>query len=778
MFSLVELFIGALFLFTAQPQSATQLTVVVNDNTGGRVAGAEVILSRPTEAPRSFMTASDGSVEISNLPAGEWTLTVSRQGFDSKQRAIVIQGVPVTATVTLDLAPVAQSVLVEAIPGPADVLRLDAAASGGTLLELPIRELPASLSVVSQELIQERGVRSVVEATELAAGITTFVDSGSMPAFNMRGFSSTSAGVSLMRDGIRQNTVPQAGRQLDAFLLERIEVLKGPSSLLYGEGAAGASINMVTKQPERQFGGETLMSYGSFGERRSGLDLTGSLTRQLSGRIAGSYTEAGGYTDRTGDRMRSALGSLRWTLRESISFTGTAVLTDNATTSYYSTPFIDGVIDPRTRFLNYNMRDNLNKAHNNYGWLDADIALAGWRFHNRFFAATQRVDWRNFEGYSYNAAIQKVTVSGYFLAKRDDLLLGNQIDARKTFSLAGHGVNFVTGLLVQDNNAKRWSTPSGAPTFNVDPFNPEPIYDPGLQYARNRDVDTNTKSFFGEALLHATKRLKFTTGVRWDNITNDRLDYPALATIGKTFRPVTGRVGAVFTAHRDINLYISRSNAVEPVTPFVSIAGNQLPFSLQPTNQWEGGAKFSTLRGRLDATAAYFSIGKRNVLTSTIVDGVRLQQQIGKQVAHGVELSFFGHPLRSFTIAGDVAITNAEYADFNENVGTGIVSRAGNDVPHVAPVVWNVTPSQQVGPITLSATVRNVGARWGEAANTRRLAPYTTLDARVLIRLPGNSRLTLVGRNLTDELYIPRSSNTAGRIAAPRNYEAQLTKRF
>jgi iron complex outermembrane receptor protein len=241
---------------------------------------------------------------------------------------------------------------------------------------------------------------------------------------------------------------------------------------------------------------------------------------------------------------------------------------------------------------------------------------------------------------------------------------------------------------------------------------------------------------------------------------------------------VTGRVGAVFTAHRDINLYISRSNAVEPVTPFVSIAGNQLPFSLQPTNQWEGGAKFSTLRGRLDATAAYFSIGKRNVLTSTIVDGVRLQQQIGKQVAHGVELSFFGHPLRSFTLAGDVAITNAEYADFNENVGTGIVSRAGNDVPHVAPVVWNVTPSQQVGPITLSATVRNVGARWGEAANTRRLAPYTTLDARVLIRLPGNSRLTLVGRNLTDELYIPRSSNTAGRIAAPRNYEAQLTKRF
>jgi iron complex outermembrane receptor protein len=336
----------------------------------------------------------------------------------------------------------------------------------------------------------------------------------------------------------------------------------------------------------------------------------------------------------------------------------------------------------------------------------------------------------------------------------------------------------VTGFLTQDNNAKRWSTASGAPTFNVDPFNPEPIFDPGLQYLRNRDVDTNTKSLFGEALIHATTRLKFTTGVRWDNITNERLDYPALATTDKTFRPATGRVGAVLTAHRDIHLYISKSNAVEPVTPFVSIAGNQLQFSLQPTNQWESGAKFSTLRGRLDATAAYFSIGKRNILTSTIVDGVRLQQQIGKQVAHGAEFSFFGRPIPSFTLAGDIAITNAEYADFNENVGAGIVSRTGNDVPHVAPVVWNLPPSQQIGPIRISATLRSVGARWGEAANTRRLPPYTTLDTRILIRLPRNMRLTLIGRNITDELYIPRSSNTAGRVAAPRNYEAELTMRF
>jgi len=181
---------------------------------------------------------------------------------------------------------------------------------------------------------------------------------------------------------------------------------------------------------------------------------------------------------------------------------------------------------------------------------------------------------------------------------------------------------------------------------------------------------------------------------------------------------------------------------------------------------------------RLDATVAYFSIGKRNILTQTIVDGVRLQQQIGKQVSKGVELAFIARPMTNFTLNGDVAFTNAEYAEFNENLGTGVVSRSGNDVPHVAPVVVNLTPAVSLGPATFSLTVRNVGARWGEAANTRRLAPYTTLDATLNIALPKDTRLTLSGRNLTDELYIPRSSNTAGRIAAPRGFEAQLTKRF
>ena len=147
-----------------------------------------------------------------------------------------MQSAPTSVTVALEVGGVAESVLVEAAAPAEDALQLDAAATGGTRLDIPVRELPATLTIITQELIQERGINNATDATELAPGVTTFADSGSIPGINVRGFSSTNGAVSILRDGIRMNTVPQSGRPLDTFMLDRIEVLKGPASLMAGEG--------------------------------------------------------------------------------------------------------------------------------------------------------------------------------------------------------------------------------------------------------------------------------------------------------------------------------------------------------------------------------------------------------------------------------------------------------------------------------------------------------------------------------------------------------------
>jgi iron complex outermembrane receptor protein len=359
------------------------------------------------------------------------------------------------------------------------------------------------------------------------------------------------------------------------------------------------------------------------------------------------------------------------------------------------------------------------------------------------------------------------------------VLVGNQVDARKTFSIRGRTVDVVGGYLAQRNDQDRWGGGTiPQQTFSVDPFDPEPVFDPGFPFVFDRNVLVNTHTLFGESRVGVTDKLKVVAGLRWEQFKVDR-NQVTTGFASQTYYPTTGRVGLVYAATPLVSFYASTSHAVEPVTPLVSINAANMVFGLQPTQQLETGTKATFLSGRVETTLAWFDIRKENILTSNIVEGVRLQQQIGEQMSQGVEWSMTATPHPSFIVMADVTSLAAEYVEFNENLGTGIVSRAGNDVPHVPSVTWNVTPMQRIGPVSVSATIRRVGERYRNTANTIRLEPYTTVGMSASVRFLHGTRLTVAGRNLTDEIYIPRSnSDVSGRLGAPRSFEVQLTRIF
>jgi iron complex outermembrane receptor protein len=249
----------------------------------------------------------------------------------------------------------------------------------------------------------------------------------------------------------------------------------------------------------------------------------------------------------------------------------------------------------------------------------------------------------------------------------------------------------------------------------------------------------------------------------------------------RNFNPVTGRAGLVYTATEDISIYGSYSRSVEPATQFVSLSGccgSATFFDLTPGRQFEIGVKGTTLGGRVEGTVAFFDIEKKNIPTKTLVDGVSTDQLVGRQTSRGVELAFTGRVTSTFNIVGDFTVTRGRFEDFGELVGTTVVQRDGNVPTNIPDIIWSLTPSQQFGRITVAASFRQYGGRWADTANTRHLPQYQTLDAWVAFRLPRNMRLTLRGRNLTDELYIPRASVTSGRLGAPRSYEMALTSAF
>ena len=182
--------------------------VTVSDETGGRVANAQVVLTRDA-VQHSRVTDANGTVQVGDLEPGEWILIVSRQGFRVFERALTIGVSRDEMAVTLEVAGLGETIRVRGTALP-EAVQLRTTATGGTNLDIPVRELPASLSIITGELIEQRGAWSGTEAVELAVGMNSQTGVGSIPSYSTRGFSGNS--VSIMRDGIRQNTASQSSR--------------------------------------------------------------------------------------------------------------------------------------------------------------------------------------------------------------------------------------------------------------------------------------------------------------------------------------------------------------------------------------------------------------------------------------------------------------------------------------------------------------------------------------------------------------------------------------
>jgi len=209
-----------------------------------------------------------------------------------------------TAIITAALVSVpvfAQNTLPEVVvKGARDTpLNSDAPAESASRLGLTVRESPATVDVVDQEMMRARGYRSVSEASQGAVGVTAGDFPAEPAAFSMRGF--TNSQINTLYNGIRIGPQNMTSRVMDTGALERVEFLKGPASLMSGEGAAGGSVNLVTKKPHTgPVESEAYASYGSFDTWRAVFGSGGSTAVQgLDYRFDLTGVSTGGFIDDT-----------------------------------------------------------------------------------------------------------------------------------------------------------------------------------------------------------------------------------------------------------------------------------------------------------------------------------------------------------------------------------------------------------------------------------------------------------------------------------------------
>lgn len=664
-------------------------------------------------------------------------------------------------------------------------LKLDESSGTASRLGLSVRETPASVEVITQDVMQERGARTFSEALRGASGVTGGGPPSSPTTLSTRGFTA----LTYLYDGMRFSGAGITNRVQDTWNYDRIEILKGPASVLHGEGAIGGVINFITKRPDRNNPGtEALISYGSGGSYRAAVGKGGALGESGAYRFDFSHNDSKVRTiANNGEKIDHFTSGLSFDLTSVVKLDLSFDYLRDDNQVYYGTPLIPGalatqptsvvstpdgrVIDRRLTGLNYNVldQDNSSEAISMRARVTAKIT-PDWTVRNELSLTTADRTFLSSESATFLAP--NLITRDQTLITHDQKAIFNRLDASHTGSIGGLQNRFVIGGEISKSDfdsQRRFSNGSAATNtaLRVNAFNPNVgfyNFDPALTTgAGNRtDVtsDTRVASLFVEDALKLTDAFTLVGGLRHDRISVDRtirdLNANTFSSFGTSYSANALRLGAVYDLSKQSTVYAQYTNAAAPVSSLFLLSAANATFPLSRGKQAEVGFKQSSEDKRFEWTAALYQIELGNVL-SRDPNNAAVTINNGQQSSRGVELSAAWRPTRQLTLAGNVAALRAQ---FDTLVEAGNVSRVGNVPTNVPERVINLFASYRLAdlPMEFGGGINRTGAMFTDTANTVRINGYTTADAWVSYRMRP-ALLTLRVRNLTDKLY----ANYAGR---------------
>ncbi|HVK42837.1 MAG TPA: TonB-dependent siderophore receptor [Phenylobacterium sp.] len=689
------------------------------------------------------------------------------------------------------------------VTGRPSALALDRAAPAASRLGLSGREVPATLDIISQQRMQTEGLRTSVEAFNAAPGVNGGTLPGSVGVTSMRGFTSTA--IAYLYDGVRVTGSNSSIRNFDTFNFDRVEVLKGPASVLYGEGALAGAINLVPKRPQLgEMSGDALLSLGSFDTLRAGLGGNLALGDAAALRADASFSRSSGWADDTGSLTRAVTVALRVEPTDRLALTLSGDYShDDYATAYFGSTLVPAafarapsgmvrnnqhlVLDKATIRRNYNVEDG---EMNSTAWqlrARADYRLSDrWKLSNELAWYTADRLWKNSEDVAFDAATGLLNRSTTLIAHDHDYWVNRAVLAFDG-PLGGHRNRFSLGAEYSDTHFithRRFGT-----TTPVDRFAPVRGRFPDVTAANfpgagNRVdwvSDASVAAVFAEEALNLTSKWLLVGGIRYDHVKLKRrtfdLNTGAADTFAQDYDPVSWRIGTVYDLAPKTQLYAQFSRAVTPVSAFLFLNAANARFDLSAGEALEAGIKTSFWNDRIDLTAAAYRIAQDDILTRD-PNNPALIVQGGRQSSRGVEMSVSAALTDQLRIDAGAAMLESR---FDTLIEAGGVDRTGNRPPNVPEQMFDLSAyySLKTLPLTFGATIRHDGDFYTSNANTYRVAARTTFDAQVSWQAPFG-RLTLRGRNLFDALYADWSGYGATQvyIGAPRSFDVTLARSF
>jgi iron complex outermembrane receptor protein len=676
--------------------------------------------------------------------------------------------------------------------GTTTPLNTNTVATSASRLGLTVRETPATVEIVDQQTIQERGYRTVTETAQGVPGVTAGDFPAEPAAFSMRGF--TSSHINTLYNGIKIGPQNFTSRTVDTYNLDRVEFLKGPSSLMSGEGATGGSVNLVNKQPHTgKIENDSFVSYDSFGTLRTGFGSGGSTAVQgLDYRFDISRSWIHGFVDDTHTNTFNLTTQLNYRASETFKafvaldykrddgspywgtpLVSTALAGPNAVSGIVSgshTSFNLGVplgpvtIDGRTLTTNYDVRDNINKAEELWLRGGVEFLLAdNLVLKSQGYGYKADRQWRNSEQYAFNPADGMVSRDRFYVA-HDQLLYGNMTDLTWNTRFAGMDNRAVFAVGASRLEFTRPGQTMFPNNDEVSLVNPDRgVF--GTLFTRDRIANINNVYLSVEDRLKLTPAFALIGGARIEEIdlyrTNLSIGGAPLAgfPFNKTWTPLTGRAGFTWDFVPGLTWYGQVASAADVSANFIFLLDPSQPLDLTRTLTYETGLKQLLWNNRAEWTLSVFDTERKNVFAAAGGQQVNLA---GRLVSKGIEFNSAIRPTDAWKLWANFAFVDAKYADFVLADGTSYTGHTPTNVPRV---VFNAGASYRLPtwlPVEVGASVRHVGDRFNADVNDVKMLAYTTADAYIFVDLDKTvvpswgiekTRLAFRVRNLTDTKY-------------------------
>ncbi|WP_447500195.1 TonB-dependent receptor [Acinetobacter oleivorans] len=521
-------------------------------------------------------------------------------------------------------------------------------ASTATKGLMQLKDVPQIVNVVPKQVLREQTVTSMQGALQNVAGLSFSVGDGQRDQVIIRGFSAITDNYV---DGIRDDALYFR----DMSNVERIEVLKGPASVLYGRGSAGGLVNKINKKPMDESLREVSLIGGTTGQRRAEVDVNEKVAENVKVRLTGAVEDSDGYRDQAFLKRQAVAPSLQWDISDKTKLliqadylhddrladqgfptdpiTGKPVKTNPKT--FYGAlngkevGDVDTEISSQTISLDHEFNDNLKYhgavRHYNYSLdrqysVDSHQDSAKNKLPSDQIQLIQNKRLRNEDGVYVQQELSSLFNTGFL---KHNTLIGAEYSKQHKDELVWSKARQITNI------------------FNPELENWAPL-DTSVAAETNNSNTFENYGIYLQDLMTVTDQLKVLVGLRYDNLSQDRNNKVKSQILNRTDNTYSPRIGVVYQPVSNISLYTSYNRSFQPLADSFVLYKNSADLSPTKTENIEVGAKWD-VNDQLNVTLALFEMSQTNIQNQDPNDPKGLSAILaGEQKTKGVELSLTG----------------------------------------------------------------------------------------------------------------------------------------